>query len=390
MDISFTKEDAEIRARTRAFTEEVLYPLEIEVDEADGLSAEAEAAVRQAVRDSGLGAINHAREVGGQGMSLVQQSIVNEEAGKATGSLWSFLWQPPLCLRDGTPEQVERYLVPACRGELSTAYCITESDAGSDVSAVRTRAVRDGDHFVIDGEKVFATHAESADLVLLHAHVDGDPKQATIFLVDRGTEGLEVVRIPRFMKRDWGSHPELAIRGLRVQEDRILGSVGEGFELTKDWFVEARVAIAARCVGMATRATELANDFAADRVQFGTPIRDFQGIEFMLADMATRIMAAKSLLYRVAAEIDAGLDRRQAHAKVSAIKLYCSETGWWVVDKALQIFGGRGYMCDNPVERLYRDIRVERIWEGTSEIQKVIIAGQIKKRGLDLYTGWPG
>jgi alkylation response protein AidB-like acyl-CoA dehydrogenase len=183
-------------------------------------------------------------------------------------------------------------------------------------------------------------------------------------------------------------HPELLFEGVEVGADRVLGGVGQGLELTKDWFVEARLQIAANCLGAAIRAFELANDWAGRRVQFGVPIRRHQAIEFMLADMAVEIMAAKSMIYRVAWEIDQGIDRKIAHARASVIKLHASEMAGRVLDKAVQIFGGRGYMRENPVERLNRDVRVDRIWEGTSEIQRVIIGGQLGKRGTELFTGW--
>jgi alkylation response protein AidB-like acyl-CoA dehydrogenase len=154
--------------------------------------------------------------------------------------------------------------------------------------------------------------------------------------------------------------------------------------------VEARLQIAANCLGAAIRAFELANDWASGRRQFGRPIRDFQSIEFMLADMAVEIMAAKSMIYRVAWGIDHGMDRKQAHAHASAIKLHASEMAGRVLDRAVQVFGGRGYMRENPVERLNRDVRVDRIWEGTSEIQRVIIGSQLRKRGTALFTAWPG
>ena len=335
-----------------------------------------------------MNAINHAESVGGQGMTLLQQTIVNEEIGHATGAVWSKVWQPPLCLRDGTDEQIERYLVPACRGDIKIAYLITEPGAGSDASAVQTTAVKRGDKYVINGEKWFATAAAQAQSVLRHVHVDGDPAKATVFFVDPRAKGFNINREPAFMQHTVSTHAEIELTDLEVDSADMLGEVGQGFDLTKDWFVETRVAIAARCVGMAERATVIANQYASERVQFGKPIRDFQAIEFMLADMAVEIMAAKSLMYRVAAEIDEGVDRKVAHAKVSAAKLFCSETGGRVVDRALQILGGRGCLRENPVERLYRDIRVERIWEGTSEIQRVIIGGQIRKRGLEVYTGW--
>ncbi len=386
--MTMSAEDRDVRARAREFTEKHLYPYEEELDANDHLPPAVEAEIREAVLAYRLNAVNHAKEDGGQGLTIVQQTIVNEEVGKSTGALWGRVWLPPMCLRDGSREQKERFLRPACAGELEVAFCTSEPGAGSDAGGVSTAAVLKGNHYVVNGEKCFASSAERAGLALVTTVVDGDPAKPTLLLVDPKSEGFVIRRLPRFMQRSGHGHPEVDIRDLKVPATDVLGEVGQGFELTKDWFVEARLAIAARSIGMAIRATELAEAHAARRVQFGRPIRDFQAIEFMLAEMATEIMAGKSMLYRVAAEIDAGLERKRAHAKASAIKLFCSEAGWRVVDKALQIFGGRGAMCENPVERLYRDVRLERIWEGTSEIQKVVIGGQIRKRGLDVYTGW--
>jgi len=388
VDMALSKQDLDVRARARELTEKFLYPVEEELDEHDHLAAEKERVIHDAVIDYRLNAINHAPEHGGQGMTIVQQCIVNEEVGKSTGALWGRVWQPPMCLKDGSREQIEKYLIPACKGDLNTAFCTSEPGAGSDAGGVRTNAVLDGNHYVINGEKCFASSSEYADLALLTTIVDDDPKKPTLFLIDKGTAGYNIRRLPRFSQRSGHGHPEVDIENMRVPASQILGEVGQGFELTKDWFVEARLAIAARSIGMAVRATELANGWANERQQFGRKIIEFQAIEFMIAETASDIMAGKSMLYRVAAEIDAGLERKRAHAKASAIKLFCSEAGWRAVDKAVQIFGGRGTMCENPVERLYRDVRLERIWEGTSEIQKVVIGGQIRKRGLDMYLGW--
>ena len=388
MDPTWTKEDLAVRDRSREFTQKFLYPYEQELDETNRVNPEKEEQIRAAVLSYGLQAINHHPEVGGAGMTIVQQCIVNEEVGSSTGALWGRVWQPPVCLKDGTPEQVEKYLIPACGGEISTSFCTSEPTAGSDAGGVKTAAFLDGNHYVINGEKCFASHAESADVNLLTTVVDGDPTRPTLFLIDKGTPGFNVRRLPRFSQRSGHGHPELDIVALRVPTTQMLGGVGEGFELTKDWFVEARLAIAARSMGMAVRAAELALEWARERKQFGHKIIEFQAIEFLLAEMATDILAGKSMLYRVAAEIDGGLDRKVAHAKASAIKLFCSEAGFRIVDQAGQIFGGRSAMCENPVERLIRDIRLERIWEGTSQIQKVVIGGQIRKRGLDMYTGF--
>ena len=388
MDMGLTKDDLDVRARAQEFARTCLYPHEEELDQNDFLPDDKEATIRQGVLHFRLNAINHAHDVGGQDMTIVQQCIVNEEVGSATNALWARVWQPPVCLKDGTPEQIEKYLIPACRGEIRTSFCTSEPTAGSDAGGVKTAAVLDGNHYVINGEKCFASNAEFAELNLLTTVVDGDPSKPTLFLVDHGTEGFNIRRLPRFSQRSGHGHPEVDIEDMRVPTTQMLGDVGQGYELTKDWFVEARLAIAARSIGMAVRATDLALVWAREREQFGHAIIHFQAVEFMLAEMASDIMAGKSMLYRVAQEIDSGLDRKTAHAKASAIKLFCSEAGFRVVDKAVQIFGGRGTMCENPVERLARDVRLERIWEGTSEIQKMVIGGQIRKRGLDMYTGW--
>jgi alkylation response protein AidB-like acyl-CoA dehydrogenase len=196
------------------------------------------------------------------------------------------------------------------------------------------------------------------------------------------------LRSPKFMHNFAFDHAELRFEETPVGEDKMLGGIGQGLDLTKSWFVEARLQIASHALGAAIRAAELANDYATQRHQFGRAIREFQGVEFMLADMAVEVFAAKTMLYRVAWEIDQGLDAKRVHAHASALKLFCSEMAGRVIDKALQVLGGRGYMRENPVERLYRDIRVDRIWEGTSEIQRVVIGGQIRKRGLGVYSDW--
>ena len=325
---------------------------------------------------------------GGQGLSVFEQTLVNEQLGRATNGLWTAVWQPAICLKEGDADQIERYLVPSCRGERRGCYAITEPDAGSDPRRVKTRAIERDGRFVIDGEKWFITSFTVSDFLILHCHVDDDPDKPTLFLVEKETPGLRHIRSPHFMHNYAFDHAELEFESMAVEASAMLGAVGQGFELTKDWFVEARLQIAAHCVGAATRATEIANDYAKSRIQFDRPIRDFQSIEFMLADMAAEIMAAKSLLYRIGWEIDRGLDRKLVHARASVAKLHCSEMAGCVLDRAVQILGGRGYMRENPVERLYRDVRVDRIWEGTSEIQRAIIGGQIKKRGLEIFTGW--
>jgi acyl-CoA dehydrogenase len=390
MDIRLTPSDVELKERARAFTEQVLFPLELECEEHDGLTPESAAKAKAAVLAWSFNAINHPREDGGQGLDLFEQILVEEEWGKATGALWDIPWRPSIPLASATDAQRDRYLRPAIRGERRDAYAITEEGAGSDPTMVATTARRDGDAWVLNGEKWHVTAGDVADFFLVHAHVDGDATKATVFVVDKDMPGVELVRTPKYMHTFVFEHPIFAFRGVRVGDDAVLGDIGDGFELTKDWFVEERIMIGARTVGAATRGLDLALAFAKEREQFGSPIVGFQAIGFMLADMAAELMAAKSMLYRVGWQAARGdTSRKELHALASAVKLVCSETAGRVVDKALQIHGGRGYMREQPIERLWRELRVDRIWEGTSEIQRLVIGNELRKRGHGIYTDWP-
>ncbi len=391
MDLRLDAADLELKRRARAFADEVLIPLELECEEHDGLLPESFARAKAAVMDREFNAINHAEGDGGRGYDTFQQILIEEEWGKATNALWDIPWRPSIPLRIATEEQKERYLRPANRGERRDAYAITESGAGSDPTMVQTTAVRGGaGAWVLNGEKWHVTSGDVADFFLVHAHVDGDPGKATVFLVDKDAPGVELVRTPKYTHTFVFEHPIFAFRDVRLGDDAVLGEVGQGFELTKDWFVEERIMIGARTMGAATRALELSLAFAKGREQFGRPILDFQAVEFMLADMAAEIMAAKAALYRVGWQAARGeISRRELHALASAVKLVCSETAGRVVDRAVQIHGGRGYMREQPVERLWRELRVDRIWEGTSEIQRSVIGNELRKRGHEAFTGWP-
>jgi acyl-CoA dehydrogenase len=390
MDLHLRRTDRDLQRQSRDFTEQVLIPLEDECEENDGLTPASAAAAHDAVLEWGFNAINHATSVGGRGYDLFEQMLIEEQWGRATGALWDIPWRPSIPLAIGTEQQKERFLRPAARGERRDAYAITEEGAGSDPTMVRTSARRDGDSWVITGEKWHVTSGDVADFLLVHAHVDGDPAKATIFLVDKDSPGVRVVRTPKYTHTFVFEHPIFAFEDVRVGDDQVLGEIGHGFELTKDWFVEERLMIGARTMGASARALELSLGFAKEREQFGKPIVAFQAIQFMLADMAAEIMAATSLLYRVCWQAARGdIDRKQLHAMASAVKLVCSETAGRVADRAVQIHGGRGYMRDYPVERMYRELRVDRIWEGTSEIQRVVIGNELRKRGAGLYVNWP-
>jgi len=388
MDFSLSKKEIELAQLGRSFFEKVLEPLELITEEHGELPEELRKPLREDIVAWGLAGINHSKEDGGLGLTMLEQVVLEEQLGRATNSLWAGVWRPPVSLKYGTGEQKRKYLIPSIQGKKRGAFAITEPGSGSDNRAVETSATRRDGRWELNGEKWFVTSYNASDFAIVHAHVDGDVNKPTLFLVDIPSEGLIHLRSPKFTHNFVFDHAELKLDKLEVGDDKVLGEVGQGFELTKRWFVEARIQIACHTLGAATRAAEVANEYATNRVQFGKPIRDFQAIEFMLADMAVDIYAAKSMLYRLATEMDAGLDQKIVHARASALKLFCSEMAGRVVDKAVQILGGRGYMRENPVERLYRELRVDRIWEGTSEIQRVVIGGQIKKRGLDVYTSW--
>lgn len=387
VNFTLSEEHRALHEKAKAFVEESLYSYELECELNNGLSEESVAKITQSVYDWGFNGVNHPPEDGGQGFSVFEQMLLNEQLGRATNALWTIPHQPASAMKFATPDQKQEYLIPTNQMQRRDAYVITEPGAGSDVRGVQTRADRVDGGFRISGEKWF-TDGGGADYFLVHAHVDGDPDKPSIFFVDKDLPGVSIKRIGNPTYHYVWPRPQFIFDNVRVGEDKLLGEVGGGFDLTKDWFVEGRLAIGGRCVGAATRATELANEFASERVQFGQPIRDFQAIEFMLADMAVEILAAKSMLHRVCSELTYhNDDPKLAHARASAVKLHCSEMANRVCDKALQIFGGRGYQRENPVERLWRDTRADRIWEGTSEIQRMIVGGQIKKRGLAVYTG---
>jgi acyl-CoA dehydrogenase len=391
VDIRLTDDDRALQDRAREFTERYLLPYELECEENDGLSEESLRTIRSAVIERRFNAINHRPEDGGQGYDLFEQTLIEEEWGKATGALWDVPWRPSIPMRAGTEAQKDEYLRPACRGQRRDAYAITEETAGSDPTMVQTIAKRDGGNYVLEGEKWHVTTGDVADFLLVHAHVDGDASKATVFFVDKDLPGVEIVRIPKYMHTFVFEHPIFRLDGVRVPADKLLGDVGQGFDLTKEWFIEERLMIAARTVGASIRALDLSVAFARGRVAFGKPVIEYQGVGFQLADMAAEIAAAKSLLYRTSWQIGRGeTTARERHAQAAVAKLVCSETAGRVLDRAVQIHGGRGYMRENPVERLWRELRVDRIWEGTSEIQRVAILNELRKRGPGAFTGWPG
>ncbi|MDP9219948.1 MAG: acyl-CoA dehydrogenase family protein [Actinomycetota bacterium] len=379
-----TPEDLDLQARARTFVDEVI-PLEVEAELAGGHLPDGVAAAHQArAIELGLYATNLPVEVGGLGCTMLQQVLVQEQCGRATNGLGWAMHTPPAWLPEvATPEQIERWVKPAARGEIHECYAITEEDAGSDVDAITSTAKRDGDDYVIDGVKWHVTSYNEAQYAFVQARlVDGEfAGQHAMFIVDLPWPGVRVVRSPAYSHTLSHEHPIVAFEGVRVPAANRIGAEGDGMTFAYEWFRFERLMVAARCLGAADRLVNEATSFAQQRIVRGEPLIERQLVQGMLADSLTELFAARSMVYAVAGAIDDGVDRKVAHAQCSMAKLYASEMAGRAADRAVQIFGGRGYMRENVAERFTRELRVERIWEGASEIQRVIIADQLAKRG---------
>jgi len=377
--------DREIQERARRFVDDELIPWELHAEEHEGKIPEQDhRRLEQRARDLGLSGMNLPAELGGGGFTTLQQVLVSEQIGRVTNALgWCVHtpaeWAPEVM----TDEQIERWLKPAIRGERSECYAITEAGAGSDVDAIEATARRDGDAYVLAGEKMHVTSFNRADHIFFQAKLaDGDHAgEHALFVVDKDTAGVRLVREPRYTHTYPDTHAIVAFDDVRVPAAQLIGAEGDGMSFTYAWFRYERLMIAARCCGAAERLIEEATAFAKERVQFGRPIIENQAISHMLADSLTELWAARLMTYRLAENIDAGTDVKIQHAQCSMAKLYASEMAGRVADRAVQIFGGRGYMRENVAERFWREVRVDRIWEGTSEIQREIVADQLVKRG---------
>jgi acyl-CoA dehydrogenase len=379
-----TQAQRDVQGRADELTR-LLMAYEEECD-SDGLSDTSRTAISELVEGSGLYAMSMPTEWGGAGLSLFDQVLAMEKLGRLSNFLWQLVWKPANVLRYCNNAQRERYLLPAIAGRLEECYSISEPTAGSDPASIQTTARHHPGGYLISGEKWFASGHERADYVILLARIV--PEDAlTLFLIDATLPGIKIKYVPRAMARGPIEHPQVTYTDVEVSSDSILGDIGAGLDLTKEWFVDERLYIAARCIGGAERALELAADWAKNRIQFGSRIIEHQMVQRTLADCAVEVALNRSLLYQVTREVEGSDDRKTAHAKAAMVKLAASEAAARVVDACVQLFGGRGYMADSPVERLFRSLRGERIWEGTSDIQRVVIARHIEKRGLASLIG---
>ncbi len=378
MEFALTEEQQLIIKSTRDFVEQELYPHEPEIEQSGELRPELLRELKAKAIDAGLYAANMPTEVGGAGLDAVSWILYEKELGRTSYVLhYTCVARPSNILLACQGEQRERYLLPAVRGERSDCLAISEPGAGSDMRSMKTTAVQQGGDFVINGTKHFISHADHADFVILFA-VTGEEQAArgkrkliTAFLVDVGTPGFEVRPGYKNVSHRGYNNSILQFNDCRVPVSAVLGEVHQGFEVANTWLGATRLQVAANCLGRAERALDHAKQWAVDRVQFGQQIGKFQGVAFKLADMALELRAAELLTLEAAWKLDqkTATDMDMAMAKLKATEMLAM-----VADEALQIHGGMGLMSEMPLERIWRDARIERIWDGTSEVQRHIIS----------------
>jgi acyl-CoA dehydrogenase len=391
MNFGLTAEQEMVVKTVRGFVENELYPLEPEVERTGHVPKEVGREIQRKVKALGFYAPNIPEQYGGGGLDNVTFALLERELGRTSWALHVWWGRPSNILCACNDEQKPLYLAPTVSGEKIDALAISEPDAGSDVRGMKCTARKVGSDWVINGTKHFISHADVADFVILFAATGEEPggdippphagegrvgargskKRITCFLVDRGTPGFEIRPGYQSVSVRGYNNSILTFDDCRVPASQVLGDEGQGFEMANTWLRSTRLSVAATSVGKARRAFDLALNHAARRRQFGSPIGKFQGVSFQLADMITEIDAAEYLTLAAAWRLDQGL---HADREIAQAKLYASEMAARVTDRAIQIFGGMGLMSELPLERMWRDVRVDRIWDGTSEIQRHIIA----------------
>ena len=381
MQFELSTEQKMIVDTVRSFVENELYPHEDEVERLDAVPPALVQSIQAKAIEVGLYAANMPAELGGGGLDNFSITLMERELGRASYGLQMVVARPSNILRACEGKQIEEYLLPTIRGERHDCLAMTEPNAGSDVRGMQTKAVRDGAgedaDYIINGTKHFISHADMSDFVILFAATGseetkhGPKKKITGFLVDLNSPGLTVRRGPACVSHRGYHQCELFFTDCRVPAYKRLGEEGKGFDLMGEWLGATRLTVAATSVGRGRRVLDMATQWAATRKQFGQSIGKFQGTGFKLADMATELEAAELLTLQAAWKCDQGT---MTDSDAAMAKLFASETLARVTDQSLQIFGGMGLMNQLPIERFWRDARVERIWDGTSEIQRHIIS----------------
>ena len=377
MNFGLSEEQEMIVSTVREFVEKEIYPYEDEVERTGEVPPGVAHAIKNKTKELGFYACNFPESVGGAGLTHFDFALVERELGRGSMALTHFFGRPQNILMACKGEQIERYLLPAVRGDRMDALAMTEPEAGSDVRSMRCSARRDGGDWLIDGTKHFISGAEHADFVIVFVATGeeetpkGKKKMITTFLVDRGTPGFAIRDGYKSVSHRGYKNMILEFDSCRLPDTQVLGEVDGGFDVMNEWLYATRITVATMCVGRARRCFDFALNYAADRKQFGQQIGKFQGVSFQIADMITEIDAADYLTLAAAWRLDQGL---MANREIASAKVFASEMLARVTDTTLQIFGGMGLMDDFPVERFWRDARVERIWDGTSEIQRHIIS----------------
>lgn len=380
MQFGLTDEQEMIVSTVRSFVEKEIYPHEDTVERAGEVPAEIGQEIKRKCMGLGFYACNFPEEVGGAGLNHLDFALVERELGRGSMALTHFFGRPQNILMACEGEQRERYLLPAVRGERMDALAMTEPDAGSDVRGMKCTARRDGRDWVVNGTKHFISGADHADFIIVFIATGeddtpkGPKKRITTFLVDRGTPGFKIREGYKSVSHRGYKNMILEFDDCRLPDAQVLGEVDGGFEVMNEWLYATRITVATMSVGRARRVFDYALSYAAERKQFGQQIGKFQGISFQIADMITEIDAADWLTLASAWRLDQGLP---ANREIASAKVYASEMLARVTDATLQIFGGMGLMDDFPIERFWRDARVERIWDGTSEIQRHIISREL-------------
>ena len=372
--------------KARRFAEEELIPCEVDAEMNEGrLAPEVSKRHREMAVELGFSSMDAPREHGGLELRIVDQVAVWEQLGRVTNALcWCFSepheWMFEACSQD----QLQRYVLPLMTGGRKECYAITEAESGSDV-VIETTAERIGNGYRINGEKWFVTSANLADYFFLQAKLLNGPHAGSdaMFFVDKDSPGIEEIRVPAFSHTFDHHHPELRFTDVQVPAENRIGEEGDGMSYSRSWFRRERLMIAARDCGAAARLIEEATAWAKEREVAGEKLIDKQMVQAMLADSVTELWAARLITFEAAEAHDRGEDVKSLHARCSIAKLYASEAAYRIADRAIQIFGGRGYMRENCAERFSREIRVDRIWEGASEVQRLIIARALAKGGLE-------
>jgi len=381
MDYGISEEFTQLQKLTRDFVEKELRPHEQAVERSDHLPAELRAQLRKKALEVGLYGYNMPEEVGGPGLPWFAQVLIREQLGRISIALADMVGRPPKAFLSCQGAQRERFLMPVLRAEKTWAFALTEPGAGSDAASIKTRATRSDGGWRLNGTKHFISHGDFADLVIVIAKT-ADDNLPLALIVEHDTPGFKLGRI--HPKMGWRGYPvaELLFEDAFVPEAHVLGNPGQGLRIGLSQIGEARIGVAAHCVGMAQRALDYVVEHVKVRRQFGQPLGKFQGLQWMLADMALEIEQSRALLYAAARSMDS-IGESNARTVISMAKLSASEMLGRVADRAVQIMGGAGYMAESPIEMIYRDARAFRIGEGTSEIQKSQIARAIL--GKDMF-----